>query len=294
MEINFCDRCDAAIPQSDMDDGRARNDNGVMTCALCLQSRGRLGGAGRYLLIPLALLVSAFLGALGAVLVLEPRIATLEHSMGTVEVDLETALAPDPGRADEFRAIQKLDEDQTARIELLSTALTAGLAKVSDAMEKGAAQNADIAREITEIKKHLEVLGRPPVPVKEPTEEDDIEFLLTLTGDADPGKRLSAFVELMKSDDPRVPGKAVEALADPDQHVRAQAASLLGEKKSRDAVPKLINALSDAQVIVRAAAHRALSSIAGKDFGYDPTDEEAARGKAVQVWRDWWVVEGLK
>jgi len=291
MEINFCDRCDASIPQEDLDEGRARDDNGVLTCVHCLK---RSGFDWRYLLIPAALLVSAFLGALGAVLILGPRISNLERSMGTVEADIDTALAPDPGRTDEFRAIRKLDEEQTQRIEELSTSLSGGLSGLSDALAKSAVQNAEIAQEIGEIKKHLEVLGKPPVPKAEPTEEEDIEFLLTLTGDADPGKRLSAFVELRKSDDPRVPAKAIEGLSDPDQHVRSQAASLLGAKKVREAVPGLIERLDDDRDIVRAAAHRALRAIAGKDFGYDPTDEKAERGKAIQSWRDWWVVEGLK
>jgi hypothetical protein len=291
MEINFCDRCDASIPQEDLDVGRARDDNGVLTCVHCMSRRGF---DWRWVLVPASLLVSAFLGALGAVLVLEPRISTLEKSMGTVEADLDTALAPDPGRADEFRAIRKLDEEQTARIEELSAALTGGMKDLSEALTKSAGQSEAIAAEISEIKKHLEVLGRPPGPAAEPTEEENTDFLLGLTDDADPGKRLSAFVELTKSEDPRVIAKAIEALADPDMHVRAQAASLLGAKKAREGVPKLIEGLGDREVIVRAAAHRALMSISGKEFGYDPTDDAEIRGKALQQWRDWWVVEGLK
>jgi hypothetical protein len=289
LEINFCDRCDASIPQEDLDSGRARDDNGVLTCVHCLSRRGF---DWRLVLIPVALLLSACLGAFGAVLVLGPRIGKLEEAMGTVEADLETATAPDPGRADEFLAIRKLDEEQTERIEELSTALSRGLEKLSAAVTKSVGQSESIAREIREIKDHLEVLGRPPVPAETPSEEEDIEFLLGLTGDADPGKRLSALVELTKSGDPRVPPKAIEALADPDMHVRAQAASLLGARKVREGVPKLIERLSDEQVIVRASAHRALKSISGKEFGYDPTDDAPAREKAIGLWRDWWVVEG--
>ncbi|MEN8150519.1 MAG: hypothetical protein ABFS86_11900, partial [Planctomycetota bacterium] len=84
MEINFCDRCDAAIPQADLDSGIARNAGGVMTCALCLD-KGRARLNPWHILVPLGMLASAFLGALAAVLVLGPRISDLEKSLVTVE-----------------------------------------------------------------------------------------------------------------------------------------------------------------------------------------------------------------
>ena len=293
MEINFCDRCDAAIPQADLDNGIARDKGGVMTCALCMD-KTRSGLNPWHVLVPLGLLASAFLGALSAVLVLGPRISTLERSMGTVEVELETALEPDPALAGELRALRKAQVEQAERIEGLGTTTTAGLESVAGALRKAAAVSEEIAAEISGIKEHLRTSGTVPAEPAPPGEDDDLEYLLGLTGDADPGKRLSAFVELKDSEDPRVVAKAIEALVDPDMHVRAQAASLLGTRKSREAVPKLIELLNDAQAIVRAAAHRALKATSGKEFGYDPTDDAETRAKAVQAWREWWVVEGLE
>ena len=80
---------------------------------------------------------------------------------------------------------------------------------------------------------------------------------------------------------------AMVALTDADSLVRAEAARMLGNRKEEKAVPGLIGLLSDRNIRVRAVAEKALVKIAGQDFGYDPTDREEVRNKAIEKFREW-------
>jgi HEAT repeat protein len=70
------------------------------------------------------------------------------------------------------------------------------------------------------------------------------------------------------------------------------AARVLGELGSKEAVPKLLVVLEDADSAVRETAWIALRLITGKDFKFDPYANEAERAKRVRAWTDWWKKEG--
>ena len=103
----------------------------------------------------------------------------------------------------------------------------------------------------------------------------------------------------------KIPGREIDAaliqlLNDPSGRIRGSIAGVLGARRSRDAVPALIGALSDLEetglvlvsaheptetpVLVRDEAVRALQNITDHTLGSNGTGE----GKA-EAWRSWWV-----
>jgi HEAT repeat protein len=71
------------------------------------------------------------------------------------------------------------------------------------------------------------------------------------------------------------------ALQDPDAGVRRKAAQALGRQGSRQAVPRLIEALGDSSPRVRSQAAAALKAITGWRYGEDQ-----------KRWRRWWNRQG--
>jgi hypothetical protein len=69
--------------------------------------------------------------------------------------------------------------------------------------------------------------------------------------------------------------------------VRARALSLGDQKSSSKVVPALILRLSDADPVVRLAAHEELKKRTGQDFDYVPWAEEPEREAAVARWKAW-------
>ena len=73
--------------------------------------------------------------------------------------------------------------------------------------------------------------------------------------------------------------------------VRLRACVEAGQTGNREAMPLLVDRLSDVDADVRMFAHLALKQISGKDFDWKPWDTEAARGHAVDRWRAWLAVQ---
>ena len=73
--------------------------------------------------------------------------------------------------------------------------------------------------------------------------------------------------------------------------VRLRACVEAGQTGNREAMPLLVDRLSDVDADVRMFAHMALKQISGKDFDWKPWDTEAARGHAVDRWRAWLAVQ---
>lgn len=291
MEITFCDRCDASIPQADLERRAARQRGGLLICAHCL-ARERRSRMAVLVLGPLSLLAAAALGAVGAVLVLTPRLEALEAQVRGIDVEASAPAASDKGLRAEMRGIQQVDLEQSRAISGLRDAVDRNAREVSGSLRKIAAHLTPLEAEVRAVKERIlggGAGGAPPAEVPEPAEGSDavLETWLPLVEDPDPGVRLSALMALEASRDERVTSVALEALEDPDSLVRAQAVQMLGERKEEKAIPGLIDCLSDGSVRVRAVAAKALTAIAGTDCGYDPTDPEEQRKKAIAAFRKW-------
>jgi hypothetical protein len=289
VEITFCDRCDASIPQTDLERGAARQRGGNVVCAHCV-ARERRSRVALLVLAPLSLLAAAALGAVAAVASLSPRMSALEERLGALQAEASEPAAPDAGLVAEMRGIRAVDGEQSRAISGLVEAVERNARDLSGALEELAGRLTPLGEEIRSIKEHLlaggENEGTPPSGA--PGDGGaELEIWLPLVEDADPGVRLSALVALEDSGDERVTAAAIEALADPDSLVRAQAAQMLGARREERAAKGLIDLLEDANVRVRAVAVKALEAIAGSDFGYDPTDPEEERKKAIAAFREW-------
>ncbi len=106
------------------------------------------------------------------------------------------------------------------------------------------------------------------------------------------GLRLEAIYSLGETGDSGVVPHLTPMLADEDLFVRMATARMLEDLAARAAVPALINALEDAQGAVREAAVRALRSITGKAFAFNPVGSDGERAKRLEQWRSWWKRSG--
>ncbi len=86
-------------------------------------------------------------------------------------------------------------------------------------------------------------------------------------------------------------GSLYERLQNENPAVRIQAAVQAGNEKDSQALPLLVDRLSDSESEVRLFAGLSLKKIAGKELFekmgwvfYDPPDE---RGEAIDKWREW-------
>ncbi len=83
-------------------------------------------------------------------------------------------------------------------------------------------------------------------------------------------------------------------LSDEDAEVRRAAALACAMKEEKGHIPDLIELLKDPEPRVARAAHAALKSLSGQDFGPTAEAEAAERDKAIAAWKDWWSKEGKK
>ena len=79
-----------------------------------------------------------------------------------------------------------------------------------------------------------------------------------------------------------------DKVEDDDPEVRRAAALALAMKDDRKHVGKLIALLDDPEPLVVRAAHAALRSLTGKDFGPAADASRAEHAKAVAAWKAWW------
>jgi HEAT repeats len=100
-----------------------------------------------------------------------------------------------------------------------------------------------------------------PLTARRLRREHDVEGLMALLADPNPGTRAKAADLLAPLADRRAEQPLLRALADSDPDVRANAAHALGELKSEDAVERLLSALGDEDDNVRYMAAWALGRI---------------------------------
>lgn len=105
--------------------------------------------------------------------------------------------------------------------------------------------------------------------------------------------RFEAARQLVRRGDPAGVGVLREALRSPDSFRRAQAVELLGRVRSREAVGALIEALTDEQEFIVAAAVRNLQALTGERIGVAPAAPAAERERVAEALRRRWKAGGL-
>jgi hypothetical protein len=79
-----------------------------------------------------------------------------------------------------------------------------------------------------------------------------------------------------------------QELKDDDPEIRRAAALACAMKDDKNHIPDLIPLLEDREPIVGRAAHAALKSLSGKDFGPEANAGRQDTANAVAAWRGWW------
>ncbi|MCU0727508.1 MAG: HEAT repeat domain-containing protein [Planctomycetes bacterium] len=291
MEIEFCERCDASIPRSDVERGVARRIEGVLLCAPC---RARDTRRRRAVLFvgPLAVLAAAALGAAVAVLLLGPRLVAIDGRVRGVAADAAAGRREVGSLREVMADLRRSDEDLAKGLTAVAERAGRSTGEVAVAIARIEERLGMLEREVLALKEHLREasVGPPAEPVEAPAIAPapavDPEPWLDLLADPDPGVRLSALVALAPVEDPRVATEAIRLLADSDAVVRGEAAKLVGDRREAAGIPGLLLLLSDGSARVRARAHRALEAISGRDLaGYDPVAPEAEREAAAAALR---------
>ncbi len=89
-----------------------------------------------------------------------------------------------------------------------------------------------------------------------------------------------------------IDGSVYERLQHEDPSVRINAVMEAAETNGDNAVPLLVDRLTDQEVMVQVFSARALRRITGQDFGWNAWESFENREAAVEKWRDW--VKGRK
>jgi hypothetical protein len=90
------------------------------------------------------------------------------------------------------------------------------------------------------------------------------------------------------------PTTLAEKLQDDNAEIRRAAALACAMKEDKTNVPRLIELLEDKETLVARAAHAALKSLSGRDFGPAAGASRTEIAKAVADWKDWWSKQGGK
>ena len=116
-----------------------------------------------------------------------------------------------------------------------------------------------------------------------------VDKWITGLKDTNPEVVFTATIELGKLGDRRATGPLLKIL---EKHKelwpRLGAATALGDLRSPDAVPSLIDAIQDKEELVRSAAANALRDITQQDFQYVQGLSRAERKRIQNQYRKWW------
>lgn len=82
--------------------------------------------------------------------------------------------------------------------------------------------------------------------------------------------------------------KSFLSVSDPAAINRARAVAFGQQQPDANAIPVLIDRLTDDDPVVRLASHEALKRRTGQDFGYLPYAEGEELAHSVERWRQWW------
>ena len=117
--------------------------------------------------------------------------------------------------------------------------------------------------------------------------EELVEQVRKLTA-ADPAVRFEAVDVLIESRNLKVLPHLLPLAKDPDAFVRRLTVEGLREFRKPEAVDALIQALRDDDENVCDTAWRSLRDVTGQKFRFEASANKEARGRAAQVWQDWW------
>lgn len=173
------------------------------------------------------------------------------------------------------------------------------LTKHDDQNVKLTALNALSQLDALERKHHLQMLASPSrtltasgvTNLSYTTDHQSGEELAVIVRDhSDAHTRRMAAIALGRLADDTYAEDLLEALADPDEGVRAYGALALAEMEYRPAVPYLLTALETN--VAGTYIIEALRSITGDDFGYDPDANALARQEAIERGFEWFMTNG--
>ncbi|TNV75072.1 hypothetical protein FGO68_gene14604 [Halteria grandinella] len=82
--------------------------------------------------------------------------------------------------------------------------------------------------------------------------------------------------------------KSFLSMSDPAAINRARAVAFGQQQPDANAIPVLIDRLTDDDPVVRLASHESLKKRTGQDFGYLPYAEGDELAVSVQRWKQWW------
>ena len=202
----------------------------------------------------------------------EQALGELKNALAEVRKDLDSGVVVREQRIDELSHRVALSED-------VQRQLAGRLNEVQKTNED--AQFADEAA----------AKSKPAAPAA-PKNDAAWKVLLPNLADASPSTRWEAVDELGRSKDPAAIPHVTPLLKDSDLFVRMCAARVLADLGTLQGVPALIDALEDSEPTVRESAWRALQTLTGKDFKFDPQANEGERSKKVKLWREWWKKDG--
>jgi hypothetical protein len=184
----------------------------------------------------------------------------------------------------EARGLAALVEAEGRSLEALKKDLASSHEGLDDRLDGVERSLGTLLEAVEGLRKEV-AAARGPAPPLSPAEEKE---LVARLDSVDAGVRFEALWRLQRGSGEAARAAAVKGLADPQESVRYQAAVLARVLAVKEAVPALVDRLSDASAAVRAASGEALRRITGRDLGFDPLEPDAGRrGEAVQRWKEW-------
>jgi hypothetical protein len=184
----------------------------------------------------------------------------------------------------EARGLAALVEAEGRAIEGLKKDLSSSQGGLDDRLDGVERSLATLLEAVDGLRREVAAARGPAQPLTAAEEKE----LLARLDSVDAGARFEALWRLQRGRGESARAAAVKGLSDPQESVRYQAAALARTLAAKEAVPALVERLSDASAAVRAAAGEALRGITGQDLGFDPLEPDPGkRGEAVQRWKEW-------
>jgi HEAT repeat protein len=122
-----------------------------------------------------------------------------------------------------------------------------------------------------------------------------VDQVVELTGESNSRLRGNAIWVLGQIYDPDYPDSSAkaeeavrDALQDPDQNVRYEAAAALVTRDQWDVIPMLLEGMQDRNPRVRFNCHESLKLATSKDWGYAVDDTTEEREAAIRRWSSWY------
>ncbi len=192
------------------------------------------------------------------------------------------------------RSTQERQAQETERVDALRRSFEAQLLERERRIEEMGMRVARAEDGMRELQMRFDVLAQAAQELREtpgppqPSLPQDAAWhaLLPRLKDENPSVRWQTVDELSRTGDPAVLEHVVMALADTDLFVRMRAASALGELKLEAALPAILDAMGDAEPMVREAACQSLKLLTGRDPRFDPSASDAEREKRLRALRE--------